>query len=1072
MNKFVIIFMCLFLFSFVSASIEYTPTSDTTCNGNVCTKTLYSGVRNVYEDNQWKSVENAKSLKDKGFSVVYLENDEEYPIEVIDFNYSSIKVKLNPKGIKVFDDNVPLKVWKQNSTKEMEFEQDVLDGKKQKKGKEKDYKEKMDKVKEEEISFNLLNQEEEMTLDFGLGNILEFGFNSTTVILQDNETDNMADLSTYYTGTGGGSGPLFIRFNISSIPSLSTIDNFSLNLFETDLACGDGGCGFDGTLKICNVRNQTWDEDTLVSQISNFATYNITDFSGVVNGSNVFQDINLTNSLQYELDNSNYFFTLRVEHDSYSCNPFSANTKYDTTTIHTGKIGEIDSAIYFASRENANVSARPSLNITYTAAAGDSVNPNITMNTPLNQTYNTNSINFNVTALDETAMDSCWYSLDAGTTNITMLNTTSLSDYNSTNASMTQGSHTANFYCNDSANNINNTESVTFFIDSIFPLISIATPANNTFTTNTGLNVNYTASDTNLDSCWYSNDSMSLNTTQAGCINITTITWSEGQHNVTIWVNDSANNVNSSSVTFTIDTLFSNISFEDSSDSGTVNVDNIFMNVSSTDANSISVFIDDGSLVSWWRMDDVNSSGDPTDYFGINNGSANGDAVQVVDGKLGKGFEFDGTGDYIKTPVNSELNLNGKSITLSSWVKINKFKNEYDGIIAYGSGGSWYTLYINNVNKTHMRINGGYVNGNKVLNEGEWYHILGVFDNDTGTISIYVNGVLDISQSGKSWGASISDTSLYIGSNSVGTGEYINATIDDVMIFNRTLTTDEILGLYANTTSKYLEVNFTNLIDGDHSFIAYSQDIAGNINFTDSRSVTIQLDTTPPTINITFPLNASSHSFPGQINLTLNVSSTDSSGISSMWYTLDLGGTNTSFINTTGIALSQLNGETKSYTIKVYVNDTLNNINSSSAYITISQTASPGTGGGGGTTSYYSYETGPCDLIYEFILDHYDNISLEYLTYEFEDLKIETNLTTEELKDYLINYETLCEEELPFEAYNAIQEIIRKSTLKESIYQRIKSIFSSQKYFLITVSLFLVSLIIYKNRKSLKLKWG
>jgi len=37
-------------------------------------------------------------------------------------------------------------------------------------------------------------------------------------------------------------------------------------------------------------------------------------------------------------------------------------------------------------------------------------------------------------------------------------------------------------------------------------------------------------------------------------MNITNLTWSEGQHNVTIWANDSANNLNWSSISFTIDT--------------------------------------------------------------------------------------------------------------------------------------------------------------------------------------------------------------------------------------------------------------------------------------------------------------------------------------------------------------------------------------------------------------------------------------------------------------------------------------------------------------------------------------
>src|SRR3989344_6048312 len=92
-------------------------------------------------------------------------------------------------------------------------------------------------------------------------------------------------------------------------------------------------------------------------------------------------------------------------------------------------------------------------------------------------------------------------------------------------------------------------------VDTIVPTISIFIPTNNTFTKDSSQDVNFTVADITLNTCWYSNDTYTANTTLANCnTNITTIAWSEGQHNVTIWVNDSANNVNSSQVTFTIDT--------------------------------------------------------------------------------------------------------------------------------------------------------------------------------------------------------------------------------------------------------------------------------------------------------------------------------------------------------------------------------------------------------------------------------------------------------------------------------------------------------------------------------------
>lgn len=110
----------------------------------------------------------------------------------------------------------------------------------------------------------------------------------------------------------------------------------------------------------------------------------------------------------------------------------------------------------------------------------------------------------------------------------------------------------------DISGNSNSTETRSVTIDTTNPSISVVTPSNNAFSNNAELDVNYSVSDLNLNSCWYSNDSMSINITLAGCANIITLAWREGQHNVTIWANDSAGNKNSSGISFTIDTTAPN----------------------------------------------------------------------------------------------------------------------------------------------------------------------------------------------------------------------------------------------------------------------------------------------------------------------------------------------------------------------------------------------------------------------------------------------------------------------------------------------------------------------------------
>ena len=195
----------------------------------------------------------------------------------------------------------------------------------------------------------------------------------------------------------------------------------------------------------------------------------------------------------------------------------------------------------------------------------DILNPNVTINQPLNQTYTTKTINFNVTALDDIGMDDCNYTLTSGLINYTMSNVpTSPTQWTAINSTMSEGGHQVFYHCWDTSDNLNNTKNVSFFIDSLSPDINITYPINNTNWTNVNLDVNFTRSDISLESCWYSNDTYSVNSTpDTGCNNITSIVWSLGQHNVTVWANDTFGNENYSRVSFSIFKVEENISLKE-----------------------------------------------------------------------------------------------------------------------------------------------------------------------------------------------------------------------------------------------------------------------------------------------------------------------------------------------------------------------------------------------------------------------------------------------------------------------------------------------------------------------------
>ncbi len=96
----------------------------------------------------------------------------------------------------------------------------------------------------------------------------------------------------------------------------------------------------------------------------------------------------------------------------------------------------------------------------------DATAPNLTINSPSATTYATSTILFNATSIDATtSVNSCWYTINSGTTNQTLSRDGATNFYNFTASSILDGTYTARFYCNDSANNINNTQNVAFTID-------------------------------------------------------------------------------------------------------------------------------------------------------------------------------------------------------------------------------------------------------------------------------------------------------------------------------------------------------------------------------------------------------------------------------------------------------------------------------------------------------------------------------------------------------------------------------------------------------------------------------
>ena len=340
----------------------------------------------------------------------------------------------------------------------------------------------------------------------------------------------------------------------------------------------------------------------------------------------------------------------------------------------------------------------------------------------------------------------------------------------------------------------------------------------------------------------------------------------EGSHSYKAYTQDLGGNIASSNLLgFSVDTTFPQINFtgQTPANGSTQAGNSIYVNISSSDANQHYVVNNfDNSLVSWWRMDDVNSSGNPIDAIGQRNATATSGAVQTSAGKFGKGFEFDSVDDFLSYASNIPFNSNDFSI--SAWVKIKGVGGAGSNsvfsqkVLGTGNGKPGVFLTITSpANQPYfsMRDNVGAVvdvTADNVLNYNGWYHVVAV--KNSSLISLYVGGVFNKSTS-HTLSGDFDEGSIYrhIGRNI--DSSYFNGTIDDVIIFNRSLSVSEILALYNATASQYYN-NFTGLADGVHTMTGYAVDSGGNVNTTGVRSVTVQSDATYPIFSNYYDNNA------------------------------------------------------------------------------------------------------------------------------------------------------------------------------------------------------------------------
>ncbi|MBI2451559.1 hypothetical protein HYV50_00605 [Candidatus Pacearchaeota archaeon] len=257
-------------------------------------------------------------------------------------------------------------------------------------------------------------------------------------------------------------------------------------------------------------------------------------------------------------------------------------------------------------------------NLTYTA---DTTPPQVTIIDPQNNFYNTSFIYFNISTNENSTAN---YSLDGGRTNISMSANASLTGFTAFNNSIADGIYTVNYYVRDIYGNSNNTENVTFTVDTTAPTANYVSPTENSGVARNRdyIEVNVTASDSGvgLDSILirlYNSSQNQINsstTSSPNYINFSGL--SDGLYFYNTTANDTLNNkVDLTTRNITLDRTFPLISYGvgTENDNAVVNRDWIYVNVTFLEINFANITF---LLVNDFGI--VNSTTHTTEIYEIN----------------------------------------------------------------------------------------------------------------------------------------------------------------------------------------------------------------------------------------------------------------------------------------------------------------------------------------------------------------------------------------------------------------------------------------------------------------------
>jgi len=201
-------------------------------------------------------------------------------------------------------------------------------------------------------------------------------------------------------------------------------------------------------------------------------------------------------------------------------------------------------------------------------------------------------------------------------------------------------------------------------------------------------------------------------------------------------------------------------------------------------------------LVEYWEFNGDYAAGLDASNDGILAQSGTG-AATFVSGKFGSAVDLENSGGagnqaVINVGEPAKFAFEAGSLSVSAWYTTESLYTGWNTLISQGEGSNWRIARhgSSNTNFKYSVGGPGNVDANIDEQDGSWHHVVVTHESD-GDITMYIDGEEAASQAAWALGNG-AGLSLQIGGNPQAVNRGWDGNIDDVAIWDRALTSEEV----------------------------------------------------------------------------------------------------------------------------------------------------------------------------------------------------------------------------------------------------------------------------------------